>query len=813
MRRVSVFLIALVATLVGLLLCGAARADRSERRDAYLAAAAASIPTGREDETLSPYFFVLSDDPHLDRLPLERTEVDIEVAAAIAEVDVTQVYRNDGERTLEAIYVFPMSTRAAVHSMRMTVGDRVIEADVRERAKAREEYEEARDEGKTASLLEQQRPNVMQMNLANIRPGDEIKVELSYTEILVPEEKTYELVFPTVVGPRYSNTPRGSAGARDAFVETPYLHAGQPDPAGLEIRAFVHGGVPLASVTSPSHRIAVTYPDPGDAEIALEPGEERKRRDFILRYRLAGDAIETGLLLSLGDHESYFLLALEPPARTEAADVLRREYVFIVDVSGSMSGFPLDTSKALLKRLLKGLDRDDAFNVLLFAGGSDVLSESSLPATAGNVARALRFIDEQQGGGGTELLPALKRAYALPRFPATSRTVVVATDGYVGVEDEVFTLTRKRLGDANLFAFGIGAGVNRELIESLARAGDGEPFVVTKPAEAAAASKRFARYVSSPLLAGIEARFDGVDAYDLEPERAPDLFAERPIVIAGKIRGRLAGRVTITGITPEGPWSRVIDLAKARKIPAGDAARLYWARARIRLLGDRYRASQDADLEAEITALGIEHHLLTEFTSFVAVDKVVRGDGRTVTVKQPLPMPDGVSDLAVGDSFGHGGLGISGTGKGGGGTGYGSIGLGSLGTIGHGAGSGSGAGYGRGGNRYGVRAAAPQIRAGAAVVTGSLSKEVIRRIVRRHINEVRFCYEQQLQSDPSLGGRVVIRFVIDSKGNVTAAEVAESTFNDTIIETCILAAVRRWKFPAPEGGGGVVVNYPFELMP
>jgi len=862
MRRVSVSLIALASAFIGLLACDGSRAfaqsdDVREiarpkavkprlaitpaQRERFIAAALKSIPAGHEDETLSPYFFVLSDDPETDQLPLKKTEVDIDVATAIAEVDVTQIYRNDGDRVLEAIYIFPMSTRAAVHAMRMTVGDRTVEADVREREEAREAYEDAREDGKTASLLEQQRPNVLQMSLANILPGDEIRVELSYTEVLVPEERAYELVFPTVVGPRYSNKPRARATEQDKYVEKPYLHAGVPDPAGLEIRAFVHGGMPLASVTSPSHRIEVSYPDPADADISLAAGEERKRRDFVLRYRLAGDAIETGVLVSPGEHESYFLLALEPPARTEDAAILPREYVFIVDVSGSMNGFPLDTSKALLRRLLKSLDQEDAFNILLFSGDSAVLSDRSLPATAANVERGLRFIDEQQGGGGTELLPALRRAYDLPRLPRSSRTVVVATDGYVDVEDEAYTLTRERLGEANLFAFGIGESVNRELIESLARAGDGEPFVVAKPGEAEAVSKRFARYVSSPLLTGIEVRFDGIDAFDLEPERAPDLFAERPIVIAGKLRGPLAGRVTVTGYTPDGPWSRTVDLARARKIPGGDAVRLNWARERIRLLSDRHRISQDAELKKAITALGIDHHLLTEFTSFVAVDKVVRGDGsEAVTVEQPSAMPDGVSDLAVGGgegqmggrsagrssnrygikssgssigtSYGYGGLAVSGAGKGGGGTGMGTIGLGSVSTIGHGAGGGTGSGYGRGaGGSVSRRSAAPQIRAGAAMVRGSLSKQVIRRVIKRHVNEVRFCYEQQLQSDPTLEGRVVIKFVIDAKGNVVQAAVAESTFNDTIIETCILQAVRRWTFPAPEGGGIVVVNYPFEL--
>ena len=832
MRLRSIAAAALAAMFVTICACDAPRADARERprgeraltarqRRAFVEAALASVPAGDAAKTLSPYFFVFSDDPSVDQLPLKSTSVEIDVAAAIAEVDVTQVYRNDGARALEAIYIFPMSTRAAVHALRMTVGDRVVEADVREREAARRTYERARANGQTASLLEEERPNVLQMSVANIQPGDEIRVELSYTELLVPEDRRYELVFPTVVGPRYSTATDGGDGSRDDYAEAPYLHAGEADAAALDIRASIHGGVPLASVSSPSHDIDVERTGPADAEVALAPGEEEKRRDFVLRYSLAGNAIETGLLVSEGASESHFLLALEPPARVAPADVSPREIIFVADVSGSMAGYPLDTSKALLSRLLGDLRPEDSFDVLLFSGGSAVLDERPLPATDGNVARAVRFIDEQQGGGGTELLPALRRAYALPRTAGTSRTVVVATDGYVTVEDEALTLTREALGRANLFAFGIGTSVNRELIEGLARAGEGEPFVVAAPDEAEGTAARFARYVGEPLLTDVAVRFDGADVLDLEPASVPDLFAERPIVVSGRIRGPVEGTVTVSGRTPSGAWSQTVDLARARQIPVGDAARLYWARERIRLLTDRYTVSEDDDLEKQIVKLGLAHHLLTRFTSFVAVDKVVRGDGRAVRVKQPLPMPDGVPDTAVGGpenargalmgnqigtSYGYGGLGISGTGRGGGGTGYGSIGLGKVGTIGHGAGTGVGYGSGR-------AAAAPSIRAGAAVVTGSLSKEVIRRIVRRHTNEVRACYEARLAADPTLAGKIVVRFVLDAGGHVVAVSIAESTFPDTAVETCIANAVRAWTFPAVPGGGSASITYPFELSP
>ena len=183
-------------------------------------------PAESEDRTLSPYFFVKSDNPQVDQLPLKSTSARVHIAGVIADVLVTQVYKNEGREPLEAVYVFPASTRAAVYGMKMTIGKRVIEARIKKRDEARREYEQARDQGKTASLLEQQRPNVFQMNVANILPGDEIKVELKYTELLVPTDRVYEFVYPTVVGPRYSNQPEATASASEHWVKNPYPPSG-----------------------------------------------------------------------------------------------------------------------------------------------------------------------------------------------------------------------------------------------------------------------------------------------------------------------------------------------------------------------------------------------------------------------------------------------------------------------------------------------------------------------------------------------------------------------------------------------------------
>ncbi len=617
---------------------------------APLAAAPAQEPEGG-DRTLSPYFFVKSEDPSVDRLPLKATSADVRIAGVIADVTVTQLYKNEGKHALEAIYVFPGSTRAAVYGMRMTIGSRTIEAVVQERAQARQSYETARQQGRTASLLEQQRPNVFQMNVANIMPGDEIKVELRYTELLVPTEGIYEFVYPTVVGPRYSNQPAAGAPDTERWVENPYQHQGQAPLYTFDIGVTLSTGLPVDRLTCPSHRADVSFDGPSVAHVKLDPRDGNGgNRDFVLRYGLAGQKVASGLLLWHGKDENFFLLMVQPPKRVATFQIPPREYIFVVDVSGSMHGFPLEVSKKLLSDLISNLRPTDTFNVLLFSGGSAVMAEGSVPATQENVAKAIAFIGAQQGGGGTELLPALRRALALPRTEGVSRTVVIATDGYVAVEKESFDLIRENLNRCNVFAFGIGSSVNRFLIEGMARSGMGEPFVVAKPDEAAAQAEKFRAYVQSPVLTGVKVDFGRFGAYDVEPPAVPDVLAERPVIVFGKWRGPADGTLTVRGSSGDGRYVQVFDVARSKASADNAALRYLWARHRIAVLGDYQKLRGDEDGAKEILSLGLAYNLLTDYTSFVAIDRQVRNvDGRVETVKQPLPLPEGVSDLAVGD--------------------------------------------------------------------------------------------------------------------------------------------------------------------
>jgi Ca-activated chloride channel family protein len=603
-----------------------------------------------DDKTLSPYFLVITEDDGTDLLPLQSTRAEVKISGVIANVTVKQVYKNHGQKTLEAIYVFPGSTRAAVHAMRMTVGERVIEAQIMERQMARDTYEKAKQAGQTTSLLEQQRPNVFQMNVANILPGDIVTVQLEYTELIEPVDKIYEFVYPAVVGPRYSNTPAAGAPDSEKWVANPYLHSGEAAPYQFGLSLDLQCGLPINELTSPSSEIEVKYHSPDHASVKLTENASAGTKDFVLRYKLAGNTIETGLLLYQGRDENFFLLMMEPPARVNPQTVLPREYIFIVDVSGSMNGFPLDeVAKPLMKQIINGLRPDDYINVLLFAGGSEVLSANgSIKATNQNKQKAVAWIDSQQGGGGTEIVPALQQALAFPQHEGLSRIITVVTDGFVSVEPVVFDLIGRNLGQANLFAFGIGSSVNRHLIEGMARAGLGEPFVVLNASDGKKQAERFKRYIESPVLTDIAVKYSGLSAYDVEPPAIPDLFADRPLTVFGKYKGKPQGSITVTGRTTNGPFEKTVQIDPKLLTADNSALGLLWARHKISRLSDRNSMVENDQLIQQITDLGLQYHLMTAYTSFVAVDQVKRANGQLVTVKQPLPLPEGVSDLAVG---------------------------------------------------------------------------------------------------------------------------------------------------------------------
>ena len=746
-----------------------------------------SQPAESEDRTLSPYFFVKSDDPAMDRLPLKSTSASVNISGVIADVRVTQVYRNEGKKPLEAIYVFPASTRAAVYGMKMTIGERTIEANVKKRDEARRDYEQARDEGRSASLLEQQRPNVFQMNVANIMPGDNIKVDMKYTELLVPADRVYEFIYPTVVGPRYSNQPASTASPAERWVENPYLHSGETPSSTFDMAVTIAGGLPIRELACISHKVKATYSDPTVAKVTLDKSETHGgNRDYILRYRLDGNRIQSGLLLYEGEKENFFVLMTQPPKKVTNTNIPGREYVFIVDVSGSIYGFPLEISKKLLKNLVGNLRPTDRFNVLLFSGGSSVMSEESLPATAENIQRAIQLIERQRGGGGTEILPALKRALSLKKPENYARTIVIATDGYVTVEEEVFDLIRQNLGNANMFAFGIGTSVNRHIIEGMARVGMGEPFVIVKPEEAEAKANRFRSMIASPVLTQVKVTFNGFAAYDVEPLAIPDVLAERPVIVFGKWRGTLGGSITLSGISGDGDYSDTIDVGNVTPLKNNAALQYLWARHRITLLSDYNKLRPDDERIKEVTGLGLAYNLLTAYTSFVAVDTEVRNvDGKPATVKQPLPLPEGVSDYAVGHTMAkhHGFAPMTAMKE-------------------------ARAEYRRdehtsGGHgiTHGGKTAVTALDVKDVTVTKGMAKDRVLKVVQAHTHEIEKCI-----AGSGLQEKLILKFIVNPDGTVRDVQAISGISQGTSLRQCVIEQVKKWRFPSPKSGREVKVT-------
>lgn len=605
-----------------------------------------------EDVTMAPYFLVVSEDTSVDCFPLKETDVTANINGSIAEIFVTQTYQNEGDTPIDANYLFPASTKVSVHGMTMQIGNNIVTAQIKEKEEAKQEFEEAKSEGKSASLLEQKRSNIFHMDVANIMPGDTVTIQLHYTELISPEEGTYQFVFPTVVGPRYFE-PSESAGQDKEWAETPYLENDTYVTEKYQIAVNLSAGVPITDLSSKSHDISIAWRDNSSAEITLsDPSDYAGDRDFILDYQLTSQQIESGLVLAEGETENFFMLSIQPPERYTPEEIPPREYIFVLDVSGSMNGYPMDTAKTLIRDLVSNLKETDTFNLVLFSGSSEQLSQKSLTATKENIGKAIDLIDRQEGSGGTSLSPALEKAIRIPSDNNAARSIIVITDGYISNEENVVDLIGRNLGTTSFFSFGIGSSVNRCLIEGIAYAGAGESFVVTDAEDASETAGRFRTYIQSPVLTDIKISYDGFDVYDVEPAAFPTLFAQKPIVLFGKYKGEAKGTVTVTGKTGNKDYSQEIAVSDTKALTDNDAISYLWARTRVERLMDYGYNKDNPEVKEEVTKLGLSYSMMTPYTSFVAVIDTIRNtEGISADADQPLPLPCGVSAFAVGGGY------------------------------------------------------------------------------------------------------------------------------------------------------------------
>jgi Ca-activated chloride channel homolog len=579
------------------------------------------------------------------KLPLEHTHVSAQLTGFVGEVEVRQTFKNPYQRPIEVVYLFPLPENSAVHEMRMQIGERVIESEVKERREARRVYDQAKRQGHTAALLEQQRPNVFTQSVANIEPGKKIDVVIRYAQDLSYDAGSYEFVFPMVVGPRY---PGATPDA--ARISPPIVGKGERSGHDISLELAVDAGSSVGKFEVPTHEVVSRRPADGTLRLTLAEKDSLPNRDFLLRYRVASEQPRAVLYATSPDAGSgYFSLLVQPPELDVEALVGQRELIFVVDVSGSMSGTPLAICRRAMRDALARLRPVDSFDIVTFAGSSRRAFDAPRPANAANIAAALQLIDELQAGGGTEMLNAIETALSSQVPAGRHRYVFFLTDGYVGNEDEIldasarFVKALESKGQrARVFGFGVGSSVNRYLIEGLSRAGKGVSVYATPREDPSRAVNRFFHYVDRAVVTDLRIDWGALGASDVFPQQTPDLFASHPLILHGRYRGKLEPPV-IRGRVGEQTVSIPASVRPAKSL--GDPRRVFgalWARAKIGGL-EQELAEGGAEARREITRLGIDFHLLTQFTSFVAVDRSKRIAGGTlVTVHQPVEEPEGV---------------------------------------------------------------------------------------------------------------------------------------------------------------------------
>ena len=595
--------------------------------------------------------------------PLKHTDVVANISGYVAHVDVKQTFTNSSKTKVEAVYVFPLPDEAAVDSMTMTIGNRTISAEIKKRQEAQQIYQQAKAGGHVAALLDQERPNIFTQSVANIEPGAQITIDISFVETLKLEDGTFEWVFPMVVGPRYTggSSVDGSAVPQDA-TKSPHsgMRSSTPDAdritppitpkgtrAGHDISVTVHldAGTPIADIKSVLHDVDIDSDGPGRATITLRDKATIPNKDFILRYRTATDQIGDSFITHTDTRGTYFTLALQPPRKVQQDQIVPKEIVFVLDQTGSQSGAPIEKAKETIKYCIKRLNSQDTFQLLGFNTSVYPCFKGPVPATQVNIEKALTFLKPIEGEGGTDILRSVDYALKIPDDPKRLRIVCYMTDGYVGNDEAIVDYIKTHRRSARMFPFGTGDSVNRYLVDGMARAGGGEPEYVNLNSDTDEVSQRFYDRIRVPVLTNISVDWGGLAVSEAYPRQPADLFSAKPIMIQGRLSDLRSGTITIKGMTADGPFQRSIDIKPA----PGDNPALpsLLARAKIDdlLLQDESSVlGQPSDPTVkQITDLGIQYHLTTEYTSFVAVewDRTTAG-GPAHRVEVPVEIPEGV---------------------------------------------------------------------------------------------------------------------------------------------------------------------------
>lgn len=620
--------------------------------------------------------------------PLEQTKVSAQAQGLGVLVTVQQTFTNPAKEPLEAIYTFPLPADAAVSRMTLKAGDRLIEGEIKRREEARAIYEQARRAGQTAALLDQQRPNIFTQSIANLMPGAKVQVEITYVHRLKFEDGQFEFNYPMVVGPRFNPASVKDPNQVNPVVAPPGTRAGSTISLTLDIQAPGR----ISEARSVLHAVGIQNRGENRTSVTLSRKDEIPNRDFIFRWKADGPGVQTSFAAQAeGNGQGIFELILMPPAKAGPEDVSPKEVIFVMDQSGSQNGMPLQKSKELTKAMLQTLLPEDTFNLVTFSDSPRTLWPEPKTASEANVAEAVRALDPLQANGGTQFLPVINLVMSPPPPAGRPRLIVFNTDGFVGNEYEILTAVRRYRGNARMFTFGVGNSVNRFLIDAMGAEARGDSEIVTLAESADMAIARFVDRTRRPLLTDVTVKVEGQNVEGVTPEMAPDVFSEKPITVMGRYLSPGPARITVSGTMGGQPWSRSLNVSFPARGGDQGPAGVLWARMRVddlkrrELLSSEDGRTPTVSQKEAITALGLRYRIMTEHTSFVAVEKrIVNVGGRQRTVEVPVDIADGVDPNTSGarggggpgapqalsrTMAGSGGLGGGGGGFGGGGAG------------------------------------------------------------------------------------------------------------------------------------------------
>lgn len=618
-------------------------------------------PTFKPSKDTLSGLYVQSSDGQPLQFHLKHTEVQAKISGNLSRVELTQTFENPFTEPLEAIYVFPLPDEAAVDDMEIKIGDCIIKGNIKKREEAQAIYEQAKQQGRTAGLLEQERDNIFTQSLANIKPGEQIDVTIRYTDSLKFEGGNYEFVFPMVVGPRFiPGTQIDGSGDTDIVpdasritppVTPPETRTGHDIGVTIEIDA----GIPVSNVRSTSHQLQIEH-DGQIVRVKLGKEDTIPNKDLILRYQVAGDNTQATVLTQSDERGGHFAVYLIPALEYHTNEIVPKDVVFLMDTSGSQHGDPLIKCQELMRRFINGLNPDDTFTIIDFSHTTQKLSAAPLPNTSQNRTLAINYINKLKADGGTYLLPGIQAVLKFPAAPAGRlRSIVLLTDGYIGNDDEILAEVQRELKPGNrLYSFGVGSSVNRFLLNRIAEIGRGTSQIIRQDEPTEEVAEKFFRQINNPVLTNIQIAFEGTGEMPIiYPTIAPDLFAEQPLVLFGRKLEQTAGNLCIRGIAAGGEaYEKTFHLNfDATGNPA--IAQL-WGRARIKELMKEMVNVETKDGVEAVTDTALTYQLLSQYTAFVAVSDDVRvsSESPSISMQVPVEMPEGVSYNMISGSVG-----------------------------------------------------------------------------------------------------------------------------------------------------------------